>query len=244
MVTGAPMTPEIAHDIIKKLVIHHFCAFCTSVFTRKWSAAKLYLLCTVHPESIHSTSLVSHFYLKAFFQNGFNSLFTLKTKPHGFKSGSWQGHTGHSESHCYPGCVLRGNMNLRPSLRSVQSALEKVIKDVSVHCSLHPDQSPCSCCWKPSPQHDAATTRLHCRDRIGQVISSSLFPPDMTLDAGPLRFLLANFRQAATCLLLRSDVCLASLPYKWLVLQNSQSFWTVLSPKSNARVFLSATICL
>jgi len=34
---------------------------------------------------------------------------------------------------------------------------------------------------KKSQQHDAATTTLHCRDVIGQVMSSAWFPPDMTL---------------------------------------------------------------
>ncbi|KAK3574640.1 hypothetical protein QTP86_011548 [Hemibagrus guttatus] len=34
---------------------------------------------------------------------------------------------------------------------------------------------------KTSSQHDAATTILHCRDGIGQVMSSAWFPPDMTL---------------------------------------------------------------
>lgn len=42
------------------------------------------------------------------------------------------------------------------------SALEQVsIKDVSVHC--------CTC--TNIPQHDAATTTLHCRDGTGQVMS-------------------------------------------------------------------------
>ena len=31
------------------------------------------------------------------------------------------------------------------------------------------------------PQHDAATTILHCWNGIGQVMSSAWFPPDMTL---------------------------------------------------------------
>ena len=61
----------------------------------------------------------------------------------------------------------------------------RFIKDVSVHCcthlSLDPDQYPSSCCWKTSPEHDAATTMLHCRDGIGQVMSGAWFPPDMTL---------------------------------------------------------------
>ena len=39
-------------------------------------------------------------------------------------------------------------------------------------------------CWKGKktpPQHDAATTMLHCWDGIGQVMSGAWFPPDMTL---------------------------------------------------------------
>lgn len=45
----------------------------------------------------------------------------------------------------------------------------------SIHCCIHlavdPALSPKSRCWKTSPQHEAATTALHCREGIGQVMS-------------------------------------------------------------------------
>ena len=112
----------------------------------------------------------------------------------GFKSGLWLGHSRTFRVVprpllCYLGCVLRVVVLLddEPSPQSeVQSALEQVfIKDVSGHCCIHlsldPDWSPSFCSWKTSPQHDAATTMLHCRDGIGQVMSGAWFPPDMTL---------------------------------------------------------------
>ena len=87
----------------------------------------------------------------------------------------------------YLGCVLKVVVLLKdePSPQSeVKRALEQVfIQDVSVHCcihvSLYPDYSPSSCRWKTSPQHDAATTMLHCRDGIGLVMSSAWFPLNM-----------------------------------------------------------------
>lgn len=46
---------------------------------------------------------------------------------------------------------------------------------LSIHCCIHlavdPALSPKSRCWKTSPQHGAATTALHCREGIGQVMS-------------------------------------------------------------------------
>ena len=79
----------------------------------------------------------------------------------------------------------------------VQSALNQVIiKDVSIYCCIHlsldPDYSPSSCCWKTSPQHDAATTMLHCRDGVIQVITSAWFPPDITLGIQSKEFNLSS----------------------------------------------------
>ena len=63
-----------------------------------------------------------------------------------------------------------------------KSALDQVIiKDHSVLCSFHlcldPDKSPSSCRWKTSPQHDADTNMLHCKD-------GARFPPDVTWNSG------------------------------------------------------------
>ena len=43
-----------------------------------------------------------------------------------------------------------------------------------IHHSLNSDQPPCTCRWEALPQHDAATTMLHRRDGISQVMSSAL----------------------------------------------------------------------
>ena len=75
---------------------------------------------------------------------------------------------------CCLGCVLRVVVLLvgDPSPQSeVLRALEQVfIKDLCVLCSVHLSLNPD---W--SPQLDAATTMLRCRD-------GARFPPDLTLD--------------------------------------------------------------
>ncbi len=83
----------------------------------------------------------------------------------------------------YFSCVLRVIVLLegKPSAQSeVLSTLEKVfVQDIPVlgciHLSLDCNQSSCPCSWKTPPQHDAATTMLHCWDCIGQVMSSAWF---------------------------------------------------------------------
>ncbi len=73
----------------------------------------------------------------------------------------------------YFSCVLRVIVLLegKPSAQSeVLSTLEKVfVQDIPVlghiHLSLDCNQSSCPCSWKTPPQHDAATTMLHCWGR-------------------------------------------------------------------------------
>ncbi len=75
-------------------------------------------------------------------------------------------------------------MEGKPSAQSeVLSTLEKVfVQDIPVlHLSLDCNQSSCPCSWKTPPQHDAATTMLHCWDCIGQVMSSAWFSPHIPL---------------------------------------------------------------
>ncbi len=89
----------------------------------------------------------------------------------------------------YFSCVLRVIVLLegKPSAQSeVLSTLEKVfVQDIPVlgriHLSLDCNQSSCPCSWKTPPQHDAATTMLHCWDCIGQVMSSAWFSPHIPL---------------------------------------------------------------
>ena len=103
---------------------------------------------------------------------------------------------------CCLGCVLWVIVLLEdePSAQSeVLSTLDQVfIKDISVLCSvqlsLNPDQSPQSLLLKNSPQHDAATTMLHCWDGAGQVMSGAWFPPDMTLRIEAKQFSLGFIR--------------------------------------------------
>ncbi len=90
---------------------------------------------------------------------------------------------------CYFSCVLRVIVLLegKPSAQSeVLSTLEKVlVQDIPVlgriHLSLDCNQSSCPCSWKTHPQHDAATTMLHCWDWIWQVMSSAWFSPHIPL---------------------------------------------------------------
>ncbi len=89
----------------------------------------------------------------------------------------------------YFSCVLRVIVLLegKPSAQSeVLSTLEKVFVQVipvlgRIHLSLDCNQSSCPCSWKTPPQHDAATTMLHCWDCIGQVMSSAWFSPHIPL---------------------------------------------------------------
>lgn len=63
--------------------------------------------------------------------------------------------------------------------------LDCVLKDVSVQCCVHLSLDAAA---EKVPQHDAATTILHCRDGIGQVKSGACFPPDITLGIQPKEF--------------------------------------------------------
>ncbi len=102
----------------------------------------------------------------------------------------------------YFSCVLRVIVLLegKPSAQSeVLSTLEKVfIQDIPVlgriHLSLDCNQSSCPCSWKTPPQHDAATTMLHCWDCIGQVMSSAWFSPHIPLRIKAKKFYLGLIR--------------------------------------------------
>ncbi len=99
-------------------------------------------------------------------------------------------------------CVLRVIVLLegKPSAQSeVLSTLEKVfVQDIPVlgriHLSLDCNQSSCPCSWKTPPQHDAATTMLHCWDCIGQVMSSAWFSPHIPLRIKAKKFYLGLIR--------------------------------------------------
>ncbi len=94
----------------------------------------------------------------------------------------------------YFSCVLRVIVLLegKPSAQSeVLSTVEKVfVQDIPVlgriHLSLDCNQSP--------PQHDAATTMLHCWDCIGQVMSSAWFSPHIPLRIKAKKFYLGLIR--------------------------------------------------
>ena len=114
----------------------------------------------------------------------------------GFKSGLWLGHsrifTDLTWSYsCIVLAVCLGSFscwNGKPSLTvwvswELWSRFPSRISLVlcCFHLSFDPDRSLSSCHWKTSPQHDAATTMLHCRDGIGQMMSSAWFPLGMML---------------------------------------------------------------
>ncbi len=126
----------------------------------------------------------------------------------GFKSGLWLGHsrtvTELLWSHSFVilavclGSLSCWKVNLRPR-SEVLSTLEKVfVQDIPVlgriHLSLDCNQSPCPCSWKTPPQHDAATTMLHCWDCIGQVMSSAWFSPHIPLRIKAKKFYLGLIR--------------------------------------------------
>ncbi len=157
----------------------------------------------------------------------------------GFKSGLWLGHsrtvTELLWSHSFVilavclGSLSCWKVNLRPS-PEVLSTLEKVfVQDIPVlgriHLSLDCNQLSCPCSWKTPPQHDAATTMLHCWDCIGQVMSSAWFSPHIPLrikakmfylglirPENPSGVFLANSMRAFMCLALRRGFRRATLP--------------------------------
>ena len=49
----------------------------------------------------------------------------------------------------------------------------------TIHHSLNSDQFPSPCQWKTCPQHDAATTMLHCGDGVLGVMRGVGFAPDI-----------------------------------------------------------------
>ncbi len=49
----------------------------------------------------------------------------------------------------------------------------------AIHHSFNSDQFPSPCRWKTSPQHDAATTMLHCGDGVLGVMRGVGFAPDI-----------------------------------------------------------------
>ncbi len=91
-------------------------------------------------------------------------------------------------------------MEGKPSAQSeVLSTMEKVfVQDIPVlgriHLSLDCNQSSCPCSWKTPPQHDAASTMLHCWDCIGQVMSSAWFSPHIPLRIKAKKFYLGLIR--------------------------------------------------
>ncbi len=127
----------------------------------------------------------------------------------GFKSGLWLGHsrtvTELLWSHSFIilavclGSLSCWKVNLRPSLRSwalwrrFSSRISLVLG--CIHLSLDCNQSSCPCSWKTPPQHDAATTMLHCWHRcIGQVMSSAWFSPHIPLRIKAKKFYLGLIR--------------------------------------------------
>ncbi len=123
----------------------------------------------------------------------------------GFKSGLWLGHsrtvTELLWSHSFVilavclGSLSCWRVNLQPSLRSWAQVF---VQDISVlgriHLSLDCNQSSCPCSWKTPPQHDAATTMLHCWDCIGQVMSGAWFSPHIPLRIKAKKFYLGLIR--------------------------------------------------
>ena len=65
------------------------------------------------------------------------------------------------------GSLSCSKVNLRPSLKSQrlkQVSLKNFPVFSTIQHSFNSDQFPSPCRWKTSPQHDAATTMLHCGD--------------------------------------------------------------------------------
>ena len=73
-------------------------------------------------------------------------------------------------------------VNLRPSLKSLEGwnrFPSRISLFLAIHHSLNSDQFPSPCQWKTSPQHDAATTMLHCGDVVHGVMRGVGFAPDI-----------------------------------------------------------------
>ncbi len=137
----------------------------------------------------------------------------------GFKSGLWLGHsrtvTELLWSHSFVilavclGSLSCWKVNLRPSLRS-WALWRRFSSRISLYLaafniSLDCNQSSCLCSWKTPPQHDAATTMLHCWDCIGQVMSSAWFSPHILLRIKAKKFYLGLIRpENLICTILES----------------------------------------
>ncbi len=113
----------------------------------------------------------------------------------GFKSGLWLGHsrtvTELLWSHSFVnlavclGSLSCWKVNLRPSLRS-WALWRRFSSRISLYLAafIFPSiatSRPVPAAEKTPPQHDAATTMLHCWDCIGQVMSSAWFSPHIPL---------------------------------------------------------------
>ncbi len=123
----------------------------------------------------------------------------------GFKSGLWLGHsrtvTELLWSHSFVilavclGSLSCWKVNLRPSLRSwALWRSSRISLYLAALSSLDCNQLSCPCSWKTPPQHDAATTMLHCWDCIGQVMSSAWFLHTYRLELRPKSSILVSFR--------------------------------------------------
>ncbi len=187
----------------------------------------------------------------------------------GFKSGLWLGHsrtvTELLWSHSFVilavclGSLSCWKVNLRPSLRSWalwRRFSSRISLYLGYHLSLDCNQSSCPCSWKTPPQHDAATTMLHCWDCIGQVMSSAWFSPHIPLrikakkfylglirpenlichHLGVLQVFLANSMRAFMCLALRSHKAPTGGGLQWWL-----TFY-ILSPISRMHLWSSATV--
>ena len=138
---------------------------------------------------------------------------------------------------CVLGCVvamLEGELLPQFGVLSLFSLRLSVL--CSVHLSLDSHSSHSYCCWKTSPQHDAAPTMLHRRDGIGDewcLVScrsdtwhsgqrvQSWYHQTRLVSHGLIvwesfRCLLANSKWAVMCFLLRSGFHLATIK-AWLV---------------------------
>ncbi len=130
----------------------------------------------------------------------------------GFKSGLWLGHsrtvTELLGSHSFVflavclGSLSCWKVNLRPSLRS-WALWRRFSSRISLYLAAfifpsiatsRPVLSSCPCSWKTPPQHDAATTMLHCWDCIEKVMSSAWFSPHIPLRIKAKKFYLGLIR--------------------------------------------------
>ena len=109
----------------------------------------------------------------------------------GLRSGLWLGHSktfkcfplNHSSvalAVCLGLSMSCWKVNLRSCLKSLDD-WNSFPPRISLYLapSFNSDQFPSPCRWKTSPQHDAATTMLHCRDDVLEVMIGVGFAPDI-----------------------------------------------------------------